>query len=60
MFKSSDLAYLNYNFNNISLIFGIRYSFLFNCLFRLLKSLSKRTRSDLGLGYAKDGAPHYE
>ena len=34
--------------------------FLFNCLFRFLKKLRKRTRLDLGLGEAKDGATHSE
>ena len=48
------------NLNNISFIFGIGYGFLFNCLFRFLKSLGKRTRFYLGLGCAKDGAPHSE
>ena len=61
IFKSSDLAYWRpSNFNNIALIFGIGYGFCFNCLFRFLKSLRKRTQFDLGLGLAKDGAPHYE
>ena len=42
------------------MIFGIGYGFRFTCLFKFLKSLRKRTRFDLGLGYAKDGAPHSE
>ena len=59
--KLSDIAYWNTsNFNNISLIFGIGYSFCFNCLFRFLSSLRKRTRFDLGLVWAKDRDPHSE
>ena len=61
MFKSSDTAYLNpYNFNNISLIFGIGYGFCFNYLFVFLKSLKKRNRFYLDLGWVKDGALHSE
>ena len=37
-------------------IIGFRY----NCLFRFLKSVRKRTRFDIGLAWVKDGAPHSE
>ena len=61
MFKPSGLAYLiSSNFNNILLIFGIGSSFHVNCLFRLLKSLRKSARFDLGSGCAKDGVPYSE
>ena len=61
MLKSSDVAYLKTtNFIKISLILGIGCGLRFNFLFRLLKSLRKRTQFDLGLGCAKDGAPYYE
>ena len=42
------------------MIFGIGYSFHFNCLFIFLNSLRKRTIYDLGLVCAKDGATHSE
>ena len=61
MFKLSGVSYWKpYTFNNISFIFGIGYCFWFNCLFKFLNSLRKYTRFDLGLGCAKDGAPHSE
>ena len=61
MFKSSYLAYWKpYNFNNISLTFGIGYGFRFNCLFIFLKSFLKLTRFYSVLGCAKDGDPHSE
>ena len=61
MFKLSDVAELKLpNFNKISLILGIGHSLRFNCLLRFLKSLSKCTQFDLGLGCVKDGAPHSE
>ena len=61
MFKSSNVAYWKpSNFDNISLIFDIRYGLWFNCLFGYLKSLRKCTWFDLGLGCAKDGYHHSE
>ena len=61
IFKSSELAYWRPSqFNNISLVSGIGYGFRLNCLFRFLRSLRKRTRFDLGLGWEKDGATHSE
>ena len=61
MFKSSDVSYWKtYNFNTISLIFGMGYGFCFNCLYRFLESLRKRTRFYLGLGCAKDVYPYPE
>ena len=60
-FKPSEKAYWKPSkFNNISLILGIGYGFCFNCLFRLLNSLRKQTRFDLGLGWAKYEARHSE
>ena len=32
----------------------------FSCLFRFLKSIRERSKFDLGLDWAKDGAPHSE
>ena len=61
IFESNEVAYWKHpNFNNILLIFGIGYGFLFNCLLRFLKLLRKSTQFDLFLGWEKDGAPHYE
>ena len=61
IFKSSDVAYWKPpNFNKNSFNFGIGYSFCFNCFFKFLKSIRKRTQFDLGLGCVKDGAPRYE
>ena len=61
MFESSNVAYLKpSSFNNIPLILGIVYGLRFNFLFIFLKSLRKRTRFVLALGYGKDGAAHSE
>ena len=43
-----------------SFILGIGYSLRFNCLFRFLQSLRKRTIFDLYLGCTKHAAPHSE
>ena len=59
IFKLKDITYWKTsNFKNISFIFGIGYGFCFKCLFNSLKSLIKFTRFYLGLGCAKDEAPH--
>ena len=59
IFASSDVAYLKpSNLNNISLVLCIGYGLRFNFIFKFLKSLIKRNRFVLGLGCAKDGAPH--
>ena len=42
------------------MILGIGYGFFLNFLFKFIISLRKRTVFDLGLGCAKDGAPHSE
>ena len=42
------------------MVLGIGYCLRFNFLFRFLKSIIKRTRFDLVLACAKDGAPHSE